>query len=293
MFNTADAQDKGICRWHDESIKNLTLADFDKKKNILYMLSNNERYLYVNLKVPGELEQKKILMFGLTTWIDLSGKSKKDIGIVFPYRISNRKYRPKGPIPEWADSLIRPQQGQNQGPPLIRQAMINFNQVKEDLVDRSRVIGLYNYSDSSEIVLIPSDNLRDIFGWMTIDETGLMHCIIAIPFHKIPLDKADVKKGFSIGLETGFMNLEGGGQAGPGGGAGRPGGPPGVGGRRGRGAGAPASGLQGGARRPVGGGMSPHQQMQQMIEQREALSAPTQFWIKGISLAEPAKPTEN
>jgi hypothetical protein len=288
------AQNKGKCRWHDENIRTLTLADFDEKKNILYMLSNNGSYLFVNLKVPAAIEQKKILMFGLTTWIDLSGKSKKDIGIAFPYRVTNRRMRPQGPVPEWADSLLRPQQSQNQGPRLFRQAMFNFDEVKQDLVDRSRVIGLLNYSDTADLVLIPSDNLRDIFGWVTIDETGLMHCLVAIPFKKIPLQNADPKKGFSIGLETGFLNPEGAATGGPG--AGRPGGMGRTGGPPGGGAGPPGGGRRGsssGAGRPgavpgdgtrPGGGISP-QQREEMMQQRDALSAPTKFWIKGITLA--------
>ena len=291
------AQGNAKCRWHDETIRTLTLADFDEKKNILYMLSNNRNYLYVNLKVPGADEQKKILMFGLTTWIDPGGKSKKDIGILFPYRMTNRRTRPQGPLPEWADSLLRPQRGQNQGPGMFRQAMFNFNEVKHDLVDRSRVIGLMNYSDTADLVLIPSDNLRDIFAWITIDETGLMHCLVAIPFSKIPLNNAHPKKGFSIGLETGFINPEGTPQGrpagGPQGGMGRAGGPPGGGGRRGgsgSGTGRPSA-VPGGGMRP-GGGMSP-QQMEEMMRQREILSTPTKFWIRGVTLAKQPGPSGN
>ena len=250
--------------WHDESLKNLTLADFNTKKNILYVISNNESWLYINIVVPAQNEQKKMLMFGLTTWIDPSGKSKKDLGIMYPYRMTDKKSMPPGPIPAWADSLMAIQGNEREAQNMRR--MANFNEQKHRLIENSSIIGLRGFSDTAGLILTPSTNTREIYGWMGYDASNMLHCVVAIPFQKIPLNDPDFSSDFSILFETGFLKIEG-----SGGGQGSPGG----GGRDGGGGGRPGG----------GGGMSPQQRSGNMVDM-QALSVPTKFWIKGITLAE-------
>ncbi len=284
---SAVAQSKNIqCRWHDESMYDLTLAGYHSEDNIFYLFSNNEDYLYINLVVPGAYEQKKMLLFGMTLWIDPGTKSAKKTGIMYPYRISGRRTRPDGPLPDGADPILEMRKeygGQN-----TRGMMLNnFDAVKRDLVKRYRLIGLRNYTDTADMILIPSTNPMEIHGWMNYDSLGYLHETVVIPFDKIPLE-TDSKSGFNIELETGYfdpqqMMGEQGVRERPGAVQGRPGGiqrSPG--------------GAPGGTTRPgmpdarpgtAGRRMSPGQ-TRAMMEQRQALSTPTKFKIKKIRLAE-------
>jgi hypothetical protein len=288
MYNGL-AQTQVQSRWRDQGTPNLTLADYSIDDSIFYLISNNEDYVYLNLIVPDVNDQKKILLFGLTVWVDPKGKKRKDIGIMFPYRTMGRRTKPSGPVPDGADPFME-DLGQATG--VLnprRRAMTNFDAVKYRLAEISRVIGLSNYTDTAKFILIPAENPHEVHGWMAYDSTNLLHYMIALPLDKILLNTADSKSGFSLGIETGYLKPEQAmsGPGGPGAGMGRPGGGPG--GRPGGagGMGRPGGPGGGGGARPGGGrGMMSPQQRQGMMEQRQALSMPTKFWIKKIRLAE-------
>ncbi len=59
-----------------------TYASTDQ--GMVYGLTNDDKYLYVKLKVVDERNQRKIIMNGLILWFDIEGKSKKNFGYAFP-----------------------------------------------------------------------------------------------------------------------------------------------------------------------------------------------------------------
>ncbi len=293
------AQKSGIqSLWHGENINQLTILNYQQDKNIFYLVSNNQEYIYLNLVVPRSNDQKKILLLGLTVYVDPSGKSKKDLAIMYPYRWTGRRYRPDNPtesdsiddreLPFWtgmdprSTGDINRQGMRNPG----ARNLANFDLVKYSLAEMSRRIGLKGYTNTSDVIAIPSTNPLEVHGWIVFDSTGVLYYSLAIPFVKVPVKENMGKNGFSIGIETGFISQEammanrpGGGQ--PGGMGGRPGG------GMGRSGGGARGGMGAGAQGGPGGGTSRNPaQMQAMMEQRQALSSPTKFWIKKISLSE-------
>jgi len=79
---------------------------FDNKTGFAYALSNNDRTLFVQLKMLHAGIQRKALATGFTLWIDPAGKGKHVLGIKYPqgliHEMQNR--RKTGP-----PSAFRPQ----------------------------------------------------------------------------------------------------------------------------------------------------------------------------------------
>ena len=304
IYPNLKAQQSGIqSLWHNERIHQATIVDYRQEDNIFYLVSNNQDYLYLNVVVPFPIEQKKILLFGLTIYIDPAGKSKKDLAIMYPFRRTGRRYRPEN-LTANDSALLRQimdergidssrmaaRNNQNMRNPSGR-TLMNFDAIKYNMADRARIMVLKGYTDTAEIVVIPSTNLLEVHGWMEYDSSGVMYYSLAVPFAKVPIKENMKKSGFSIGLETGFYNPE---QSM----ANRSGGPGGMGVRPGGGQSRPGGGRAGGGMssrggmgaRPQGGQsgrqmMNPEQR-QAMMEHMQALSTPTKFWIKKIKLAE-------
>jgi hypothetical protein len=274
-------------RWHDENTTPFNIGEYSHKKNILYLISNNDEYLFLNMVIPLPDEQKKILLFGLTVYVDLAGGTRKDLAIMYPFRRIGARYgQEKLSI---SDSL-RHRQMMMPGEPSKMQPsghrpLMDFEAVKYALAERTGIIVLKGYSDTADIVAIPSTDPREVHGMMAYDSNGVLHYSLAIPFAKVPIRQRLKKSGFGLGLETGFFNPEqnmaqrprGPGAMGgrPGGGMGPPGGAMGYGGMR---AGGPG---ERGVRQP----MDPAQRQARM-EQMQALGVATKFRIKKIRLAE-------
>ena len=277
-------------RWHEDGPDSFTIGDYHQKNNVLYLVTNNQDYLFLNLIIPFPAEQQKILLLGLTVYVNLAGKSRKDLAIHYPFRRTGKKYGAEITDATGAAQNRPMMSGRNpsgMGNPGARPLM-NFEVLKYTLAEGSRIMVLEGYADTAEIVAIPSTDPSEIHGLMVFDSSGALHYSLTIPFAKVPIRERLKKSGFSVGLETGFINPEqsmagrGNQVAGPGGMGVRPGGAMGPGGAA-RGGGSMGSGRPGGRNgRPM---MDP-QQRQSMMEQVQALSNPTKFWIKNIKLAE-------
>jgi hypothetical protein len=96
MFTDLEGQKSGLqSHWHEDGANPFTIADYRQKDNVFYMVSNNQDFLFLDMIIPFSLEQRKILLFGLTVYVDHAGKSKKDLAIVYPFRGVGGKYRPE------------------------------------------------------------------------------------------------------------------------------------------------------------------------------------------------------
>jgi hypothetical protein len=282
------------CLWHGGDIHNLTLRDYHQDENILYLISNNQDYLYLNLAIPDSNDQKKLLIFGLTIYVDASGKSKKDLAIMYPFRRAGGRYRSSSftendtlsgtqdtpgtqTYPPWTGD------GNRQRRPGMR-LMMNFDELKYDLAEQTRRIALKGYTDTADLISIPNTNPFEVHGWMAYDSSDVLYYTLAIPFAKIPIRENMKTSGFSMGIASGYFDLEAmmanrpGRPGSPGGAEGTARGGQGGGGQGGPGGGRP--GGQGGRAR-----MTP-EQIQAMREQRQVLSTPFEFWVKKIKLAE-------
>ena len=76
-------------KWHpgletgnEESLVNQ--MQFNEKSQFLFLVSNDEKNLYVDLMVADRAAVQKIMKYGLTTWFNSDAKTKKAMGIEFP-----------------------------------------------------------------------------------------------------------------------------------------------------------------------------------------------------------------
>lgn len=58
--------------------------NFDEKQGIYYRLSNDNKNLYVQMKVDNKAAVRKIALFGFYVWIDPASKARNTLGINYP-----------------------------------------------------------------------------------------------------------------------------------------------------------------------------------------------------------------
>ena len=59
---------------------------YDSESGLMYGISNNQDKMIVKLKIVDQVIQRKIMVTGLTFWIDTLGKKKKQLGLTFPVK---------------------------------------------------------------------------------------------------------------------------------------------------------------------------------------------------------------
>ncbi len=224
---------------------------YDRKTKLLYNVANDHTNLLLCLKVTEPAVKNKIMMRGLTVWVDTTGKQRKVLGIKYPMGRSGNmrpanQMTPRQPMPE--------QQRERTDRPQIknRMEMIGFREKgKSEVVPVGEAPGI-------EVVV-----KEDPYGGMQYEAKIPLHQIIKDP--EVFLSTND--KLISVGFETGYIRMDsntGGGQPG---------------GRMGGGRGRPSGGTGGppGGGRP--GGMAPQQ------GDMASMTQPTRLWLKRIKLA--------
>lgn len=95
--------------YHDTEAQYVTAEEptpkalYDKDSKTWYSVSNDDKFIYVRLKVIDADQQQKIVNNGLELWVDVKGKRNRNTGITFP--VIERKHftpskdgRPPEPI---------------------------------------------------------------------------------------------------------------------------------------------------------------------------------------------------
>jgi hypothetical protein len=60
------------------------MAIYDEDTGVITNISNDDKYLYVKIRIGNSGAIQRIFMGGMTLWFDPYGKKKSEIGIVFP-----------------------------------------------------------------------------------------------------------------------------------------------------------------------------------------------------------------
>jgi uncharacterized membrane protein YgcG len=249
------------CRWHAEGPAELSIPadnyEFFKKGNFYYYLSNDDRDLYINLKIEDSGVQYKILQEGMNVWINPEGKNIKKTGFRFPVGAKYSK----------AIMARTPVNNANPDSPL---AMAN-------------TIELIGFPPSRPR-MVPADGSENLKGSVNYSKDGDLFYSLCIPLAEINMNDGSGGKSvppFSIGIEYGvppenpnakprqapqaqgqadnFSSASGRGGGSRGGG--------GRGGGRSSGASMPMGGIGGGPRPP------------------EPSEASTILWVKNITIA--------
>jgi len=264
----AHAQKKAIyeSRWYsgisaedEESLVNR--MQYDEKSKFLYLLSNDEKSLHIDLILADKAAIQKIMRFGLTTWFNPEGKHKKAMGIKFPVT-------PDG----------------NDDQPMMRGKGADRKEMQTAmLASKNKKMILTGFGGEEKEKVIDPQLDPGYFGKVEMLEGGKLHISLALPLEKLGRDKIETAKNpFSVGFETGYLDVTGQGmpsgsgeQTGGGmhgGGGGMPGGGP------------PAGGPPGGGSQGSPGGAN-DQQPQQQPDINE-LARPSKLWISQVTLSE-------
>ncbi|HAF28546.1 MAG TPA: hypothetical protein DCG75_05815 [Bacteroidales bacterium] len=242
-------QDSALTIDGSSSDWNTTLES--KSTGISYGISNDSENLYVRLNITDQDIQQKILLAGLTIWLDTTGKRKEVLGITCP----KQKIPSKMDRNSIQNMHKNPEFEKNQ---ILEGEFVGFNEYYETFYMYSNPYGIRISIDQ--------------------DEFKSMCYEMKIPFASIYKDFKNISsKSISIGFETGSIdqpipaNLQSSNSP------------------DGKGMGnAPPGGMSGensgrmGSGKPSGiGGVMPNQSLMTNI------STPIKFWIKNIQLAQP------
>jgi hypothetical protein len=233
---------------------------FEDKSKFLFLFSNDDKNLYIDLITDDKAAIQKIMRYGLTTWFNPAGKHKKTLGIQFPAA---------------PDENDMPSYKREKGGDRKEMMMAMLDRKNQEMV-------LIGFGGKDEQKVIDPRIDSSFHGKIDMMEGGKIHVSLVVSLSKLDRAKENFNVPISAGFETGYMDLNregmtgGVGQSSQGGGdshGGYGGGPP-------MGGGGPPSGT--GA---TGGQASGSGQRQQQPDIAE-LASPSKLWISQLKLAE-------
>jgi len=271
LFNIslAHAQKIGIyeCKWHVDLLANgdeslINQMQFEEKSTFLFLFTNDEKNLYVDLVLSDKAAIQKVMRFGLTTWFNTEGKHKKTLGIQFPVT---------------PDENGEPSYKREKGGDRKEMMMAMMDRKNQEMV-------LIGFGGKGEQKTIDPRIDSSFHGKVDMMEGGKLHVYLVVPLSKLGRTAGTASLPFSAGFETGYLDLNqagmtagaGQGSASHGGGdshGGYGGGPP-------SGGGGPPSGGTG-----TGGQVSGSTQQQHQPDLGE-LASPSKLWISQLKLAD-------
>jgi uncharacterized membrane protein YgcG len=252
------------CKWrpglatdNEESLVNQ--MQFNEKSQFLFLISNDEKNLYVDLMVADRAALQKIMRYGLTTWFNTEAKTKKESGIEFP--VSS--------------------EGMNE-PAFMKDKGSNRKEMRTAMMaGKNEEMVLVGFSGNKDRKVIDPRVDTSFHGKVEMMEGGKLLVSLVVPLEK--LDRGNVetaKSPVSVGFETGYMDLTRQGGMSSGGGQ-----QSGGGGQHG-GGGMYGGGMPGGGPPPAGGtanasGSADQQERPDISE----MASPSKLWIKQVILA--------
>lgn len=252
------------CKWHvalsandEESLINQ--MQFEEKSKFMFLFSNDDKNLYIDLLTDDKAAIQKIMRFGLTTWFNPGGKHKKGLGIQFPVA---------------PDGNDQPSYKREKGGDRKEMMMAMLDRKNQEMI-------LIGFGEKGEQKGIDPRIDSSFHGKVDMKEGGQLHISLVLPLTKLNRSKENFNLPLSAGFETGYLDLNqagmtgGGGQGSHGGGdshGGYMGGPP-------SGGGGPPQGGTG-----TGGQASGSSQQQQ--PDLGELASPSKLWISQVKLAE-------
>lgn len=236
--------------WHDSTMMMNDGSDiggmqYDNKSKFLYLVTNDDANLYIDLMLADPPSRQKVMMFGLTIWFDPKAKQKKNMGIRFP-------------LASERNMMQRPQGGNQDRNPDVR--------FREFLDKKNREMELVGFESDNSIEKVDLYLNKDFQGRLEFLDQERMMVHIVMPLKRVCVFQDQEEHAFSLGFETGYMdiNRQMGSVMGQ-----RPGGFPG--------------GEMHGGGMPPGGGIRPGGQKQEV--NIAALSKPSKMWIREVKLA--------
>jgi len=124
-------------------------ATFDKSSKLFYAVTHDEENIYVGVMAKDDMVQRKILMFGLTLWIDTTGGKEQVKGVRYPIPSEERKQDKSRnlsdrDLPERAlQAMPEDNRGRIIEPALLdKMTLIGFNDIEEETVSLAEQSGI-------------------------------------------------------------------------------------------------------------------------------------------------------
>lgn len=247
---------KGLIENKSRDVENM---HYNADAKMLYGIINDQNNLYILLEVSDKTVQKKILISGLTFWMDTIGKKKEQFGITFPL---------KGSMQNRMEKMNR-EEMMNQRQNGSLQGELDYQNLNEKFSSGLNKMEIIGFNNEKEPMIVYNQNPKGISASIKFDNHGILCYRVSIPlkliFNQPDVFLNDVTKLFSFGFETGTIDMpsmKSGGKQG--------------GGKRGGGmsSGGSMSGRGGHGGGQLGAGASGMQE----------LSKSTKFWVKSVRL---------
>ena len=195
MLSTALlAQKKGeyLCQRHtdispEDGAAFIDRMQYDEKSKLMYFFSNDNERLYIDIVIADRPTMQKVMMYGLTTWINPDGKTKKNSGIRFPLAPARRDMK----------------QPAGREPGRDRDRMVS-----EMMEARNREMAVFGFPGMQEEVIVNPALDEDYRG--SVSRLGEDRMLVTL---SLPLDKLgrsagqNLSKPLSVGVESGYLDL--------------------------------------------------------------------------------------
>ncbi|MBU8892505.1 MAG: hypothetical protein KOO66_06980, partial [Bacteroidales bacterium] len=156
-----------------------TTLDSRNNNSFMYGISNDNENIYIRININDQSIQKKLILAGLTVWVDTTGK--KNMGIICPTQKS---------LPKMDRSKMKQMQSQQTW--------------KKDQLLEIDFMGFREYRESYTV----SKNPYGVEVSIDQDEFKSLYYEMKIPFKSIYSDYSDLTlKTLSIGFETGALKM--------------------------------------------------------------------------------------
>lgn len=244
-------------KWNPDLAKDgeealINQMQLDEKSQFLFMVSNNDTNLFIDLVVADQAAMQKIMRYGLTTWFNPEAKTKKGLGIEFPVTT----------------------EGQAQ-PDFMRDKNADRKEMRKAMMAaKNQEMTLIGFDVKGGRRVINPIKDPDFHGNVEMLEGGRLKVSISVPLAKLERsDASNFAEPLSIGFETGYMDVTGQGTP--------------SGSTQQQGGGGHSGGMYGGG---MPGGGPPSGSMSGGSEQQERpdiskLASPSKLWIKEVTLS--------
>lgn len=213
--------------------------NYNSKAGIAYLVANDKENLYITVKVNNEQIQRKVLMGGMTVWIDTLGKKQENIAIQYPLKNAG-DFKPR-------EKSSNDSEYGMERPPM--QDSTAHNRPSDRPVPKDyKLTGLKSCDGDFSPLKGNSCGIQVAMGWGDYNELIWEASIpLSLIYPELKTNNVSPKGAFSVGFEIGGVSMP----SRPSGGRPQP---PG-GGQVMTGGGMQGGGMQGGGGMPPGGGM--------------------------------------
>lgn len=166
---------------------------YNMETGMHYGITHDDHNLYVAMKTSDKILKQKIIMAGLTFWIDTNARGKEQLGLTFPFpqKFSPNKMKKKKPD----------FQNNQNSPKKTKTEIRDFNNRYLNGLELLDIIGFDGQTELSTYKNINKDGINTI---LHIDSTEFMYYFASIPLNMIfnnpakYLNNADNQFSFSF-----------------------------------------------------------------------------------------------